>query len=384
MRSTVLVMGLAALTACQPQPAPEAAVTTPAPPVAREIAFVANAEDATVSLLDVAARKVVATIDINPDKIVVQRPGTPNYAQDTDISPDGRTLYVSRGYAGSVAAFDIASGKQLWVRTLETGRADHMTLTPDGKWLFVSLIFDNQVEKIDAATGEGKGRFPTGVYPHDNQISKDGKHVYNTSLGQLGGLPAGSAPKVKPANPLQFTIADIDTLAVTSTIVRPGGIRPWHMKPDESGFYAQMSNLHAAIAFDFPSGKETKRLELPVKPGVTAADWDFEAPHHGLALSHDGSMLCLAGRASDYAALVKAPELELIATIPLDDAPGWATMADNDQLCLVPNTRSDNVSIISIAERKEIARVPSGNGPKHITVTQIPAEVVDAAAARRQ
>ena len=64
-----------------------------------------------------------------------------------------------------------------------------MTLTPDGRSLFVSVIFDNQVEKVDAATGEEKGRFATGVYPHDNQISKDGRHVYNTSLGQLAGLP---------------------------------------------------------------------------------------------------------------------------------------------------------------------------------------------------
>ena len=78
------------LAACQLQTV-EKPVTAarPAALVMREIALVANAEDATVSLFDVAARKVVATIDINPDKVVVQRPGTPNYAQDTDISPDG-------------------------------------------------------------------------------------------------------------------------------------------------------------------------------------------------------------------------------------------------------------------------------------------------------
>ena len=83
-----------------------------ATPVDLEIAFIANAEGGTVTLLDVAARKVIATLDTNPDKTVVQRPGTPNYAQDTDVAPDGRTLYVSRGYLGDVAAFDIATGRQ--------------------------------------------------------------------------------------------------------------------------------------------------------------------------------------------------------------------------------------------------------------------------------
>jgi len=380
MRTALFASGLFLFAACQPQQAskPASSVQPPSPAM-REIALVANAEGATVSLLDVAARKVVGTIDINPEKVVVRRPGTPNYAQDTDISPDGRTIYVSRGYMGDVAAFDTATGKAKWVRKLDTGRADHMTITPDGRWLFVSLLFDNQVEKIDAATGEGKGRFPTGVFPHDNQISADGKSVYNTSLGQLGGLRPGAEPKVKPVNPLQFTIADIDTLAVTSAIVMPASIRPWHMRPDGKSFYAQMSNQHAVAAFDFPSGKQTKRLDLPVKPGVKETDWDFEAPHHGLALTHDGSTLCLAGRASDYVALVKAPELELIATIPVDDAPGWAVLSLDDKICIVANTRADNVSFISMAETKEVARIPVGDGPKHITIAMLPSDVVEAA-----
>jgi hypothetical protein len=120
-----------------------------------------------------------------------------------------------------------------------------------------------------------------------------------------------------------------------------------------------------------------------VKDGVNEADWDFQAPHHGLAITHDGSTLCLAGRASDYIALVKAPELELIATIPADDAPGWATLSLDDSVCLVPNTRADTVSIVSLAERREVARVAAGDGPKHITVANVPADVVDAAMARR-
>lgn len=384
MRGIVQLGCALALCACQPSArAASDQVVKAAPAAEREIAFIANAEGATVSLLDVEKREVVGTLDINPDKVVVERPGTPNYAQDTDVSPDGHTLYVARGHMGDVAAFDIATGKQLWVRDLDTGRADHMTLTHDGKWLFVSVMFDNQVEKIDAATGEGKGRFATGVYPHDNQISKDGKSVYNTSLGQLGGLPSGTAPKVKPANPMQFTIADIDTLEVTNVVVMPFGIRPWHMNSAETAFYAQMSNAHAVAMFAFPAGKETKRLELPVEEGAKEADWDFDAPHHGLAITHDGSMLCVAGRASDYIALIRAPELELIATIPADDAPGWATLSLDDSVCLVPNTRADNVSIVSLAERKEIARVPVGNGPKHITVATIPADVLAALQGRQ-
>jgi DNA-binding beta-propeller fold protein YncE len=123
-----------------------------------------------------------------------------------------------------------------------------------------------------------------------------------------------------------------------------------------------------------------KRLDLPAKEGVTEADWDFEALHHGLAITHDGSTLCLAGRASDYVALVSAPALELITTIPVGDAPGWATLSLDDKTCIVPNTRADNVSLISLADRREIARIPTGDGPKHVTVARIPDDVVKALA----
>jgi DNA-binding beta-propeller fold protein YncE len=350
-----------------------------------EIAFIANAEAATVVLLDVASRTILGSIDVNPAHTKASGPGRPNFAQDTDISPDGRTLYVSRGYLGDVAAFDIASSRLLWQRSLNTGRADHMTLTPDGRSLFVSALMDNRVYKLVSATGEIVGHVVTGVYPHDNKVSRDGRRLYNTSIGPLGNLPrTANAPDLKetPGFPFQLTIADADTLQVRERIQLDNAIRPWQFTSNEKAMYAQLANQHAVVTYDIAARKVVKRLELPVKPGVTVADWDFDAPHHGLALTPDGRTLCLAGRASDYAALVRAPELQLITTVPVGDAPGWAETAANGRVCLIANTRSDDLSIISIAERKEIVRLPIGDGPKHITVSEIPASVVAAFKAR--
>jgi hypothetical protein len=351
-----------------------------------EIAFVANAEGGTVSLVDVAGKKVIATIDTNPQNAKADRPGTINYAQDTDVSPDGRTLYVSRGYLGDVAAFDIASGKPLWQRSLNTVRADHMTITRDGRWLFVSALVHNRVDRIDAKTGEIRGSFISGVYPHDNQISADGKVVINSSLGDMTVPVATRDSVASPSDTsgyaYQLTVADIETLQVSRRIRMPMGVRPWHMSPTGDEWYAQTSNDHAVTAFSWPEGKQLRRLALPVAKGVTASDYDFEAPHHGLALSHDGAVMCLAGRASDYVALVAAPALKLIAQIPVGDAPGWTELADQDRLCLAANTRDDTLSFISIAAAKEVLRLPVGNGPKHITVAKVPADVVAAMNAR--
>jgi DNA-binding beta-propeller fold protein YncE len=356
------------------------------PPASIEIALVANAEAGSVALVHVAARTIVGAIDVNPARLKREGPGAPNYAQDTDISPDGRTLYVSRGYVGDVAAFDIGSGRLLWNRPLDTGRADHMTLTSDGRSLFVSALLDNRVYRIAAATGEITGHLVTGIYPHDNKISRDGRRLYNTSIGPIASLPrpAGAAPLTEtPGHPFQLTVAHVDTLEISDRIRLDNAIRPWHFTPDEKGLYAQLANEHAVVAYDLAARKVTRRLELPVKPGVTVADWDFEAPHHGLALTDDGRTLCLAGRASDYAALVRVPDLTLIATVPVGDAPGWAETADDGRVCLIANTRSDDLSLISIPERTEIRRLPIGNGPKHITVARLPRSVIAAVKARQ-
>jgi DNA-binding beta-propeller fold protein YncE len=360
-----------------------------------EIALVANAEAANVVLVDVATRSIVGVIDVNPTHARAQGPGRPNYAQDTDVSPDGRTMYVSRGYLGDVAAFDIASGKLLWNRSIETSRADHMTLSPDGRRLFISAMLDNRVYhsamldnrvyQVDTKTGTITGHLVAGVYPHDNKISKDGRTLYNTSIGAIKTLPrpaAAAALTETPGFPFQLTIADAATLQIRDRIRLDNAIRPWQFAPGERTLYAQLANDHAVVAYDLAAKKVVKRLELPVKAGITSADWDFDAPHHGLALTSDGNTLCLAGRASDYAALVSAPGLTLIATIPTGDAPGWAEVSEDGRTCFIANSRSDDLSIISIPDRKEVLRLPIGDGPKHITMTQLPASVIHAVKAR--
>lgn len=139
-----------------------------------------------------------------------------------------------------------------------------------------------------------------------------------------------------------MTVVDVNTLETRERIVTDNAIRPWHFAPDEKGLYAQLANQHAVAYYDFAARRFTRQRELPVMPGITVADYDFDAPHHGLALTDDGNTLCLAGRASDYAALVSAADLKLLATIPVGDAPGWAETTDSGNLCLVTNTRSDD------------------------------------------
>jgi DNA-binding beta-propeller fold protein YncE len=362
-----------------------ASVAASAAPRAREIAFVSNGEDGTVSLLDIAQRKVVGVIDINPEHRRPDHTGADNLAQDSETSPDGRTLYVSRGYLADVAAFDIATGRMLWKAPLHTGRADHMAVSRDGRTIFVGALTDNAVYRIRTSDGAITGHFATGQWAHDTKFSTDGRRVFNSSTGMIGalGVQGSPAPTETPDYPYQLTIADPVSLKVLDRIRLEAAFRPWAFAPGGRRIYAELSNQRAVVTYDLDQRKVVRRLELPYPPGQPIAEWLLAAPYHGLSLSPDGRTLCLAGRESDHAALVRAPDLELIANVAVGRAPGWAEIAENGRTCLLTNGRSNDVSMVSITDRAEVARIPVGRGPRHVSVAMAPADVLEAVAGRK-
>lgn len=352
----------------------------------KELAFVSNAVGGTVTLLDMVTRTVVGELNVVPDGVrispfrdpeqwlaqgIVEGRGGLNYAQDTDLSRNGEVLFVSRGYLADVIAMDIASGDILWRTPIAGVRADHMDISPNGKKLYVSAVIrgGNVVEVIDTETGKKLGKIETGDWPHDVHVTEDSQHVYVASLGDMQLEPDIRAEN---SDSYKVTLADAETYDVLKEFQFEAGVRPFQVTRDQTRLYAQLSNTHAIIARDLETDSEIARIDLPVADGVSEADWDFEAPHHGLALTPNEQTLCVAGRASDYAAIVRSEALSLVTTIPVGDAPSWAEVTEDGWLCVLANTRSDDVSIIDLGTAEEIARIEAGRGPKHITIGRVP------------
>ena len=189
--------------------------------------------------------------------------------------------------------------------------------------------------KVDTASrGRSSGRVEGGQWPHDNHLSPDGERLYNASIGTIIA-PAEARPGLgRP--PYLLTVASTRDQRVLRTFAFERGIRPIVVTHDEARMFAQLSEYHGIVEADLRTGEIVRRVDLPIDPGVTSDDYDFEAPHHGLAITPDERVLCAAGRASDYVALVAAEGLQPLAIIEVDDAPGWATTGPGRSVLLRP------------------------------------------------
>lgn len=111
----------------------------------------AASQDGTVSIIDIATKKVVHTIDAHLTR-----------ANRLKFTPDGKYVFISRlaGNDGDVAIFDAATRRE--VKRLRLGHgAGGILMQPDGSRAYIACSPDNYVAVIDLKTLKEVGRIQT-------------------------------------------------------------------------------------------------------------------------------------------------------------------------------------------------------------------------------
>ena len=120
----------------------------------RKEVWVANAQDATISVIDLAGKKVVATLAANVPS-----------ANRLKFTPDGRLVLVSSG--PNLVVLDAATREV--VKRILVGHHGHgaggVLVEPNGARAFVSCGPDNYVAVIDLHTLEVAGHIEAGGGP---------------------------------------------------------------------------------------------------------------------------------------------------------------------------------------------------------------------------
>lgn len=115
--------------------------------------WAANSHDGTVSVIDVASKKVVQSFDLHT-----------KFVNRVKFTPDGKRVLMTDLGTGDLIALDAASKKELKRINLGHGVAG-ILIVPDGSRAYVAVSPDGQVAVVDLKTLAVTGRISTGKGP---------------------------------------------------------------------------------------------------------------------------------------------------------------------------------------------------------------------------
>jgi len=115
-------------------------------------AWVANAWDGTISVIDVAEKKVTATVQANA-----------RGANRLKFTPDGQRVLISAG--PELVVFDVAAQKEVKRLRIGHGGGGGILVQPDGQRAYVAFSEDGFVAVVDLKTLEVVGKVDAGPNP---------------------------------------------------------------------------------------------------------------------------------------------------------------------------------------------------------------------------
>jgi len=133
-----------------------------------------------------------------------------------DVSPDGRELWTANAQDGTLSVIDLATRIVAATLDANTSSANRLKFTPDGKLVLISLLRDGDLVIYDAASRKEFKRVPIGHGAAGILMDRDGNRAFIscgpdnyvavldlktlqvTSHVDVGGEPDGLAWAVRP------------------------------------------------------------------------------------------------------------------------------------------------------------------------------------------
>lgn len=310
-----------------------------------------NSRSDVISLIDPATQTVVGEIK-----------GVP-VNHGAAAAPDGSRLYFS---SEAKITLDVVDAKTFEIikEIPLSARPNNISIGKDGRFVYVGIMNgEGGIDVIDTEKLENVAHIDTKSRVHNVYVTPDGKYVVAGAFGGDENLRVYDAQ----THELAFTLYPPKNPAAGDAM---DGIRPitFDTNPDGTtrNMYVQLSDFHGFAVVDFASQKEIKRVELPsIAEHLRAPEGSYNrAPAHGIGVAPDGKTLWVCSRLNGHVYGYSLPDLELIAEVPAGDHPDWITFSPDGKFAYAANGGSDDVTVIDIAARKEVIRIPVGSAPK--------------------
>lgn len=319
---------------------------------------------------------------ILPDDICANTDGTLLYANGTyqpdyleaDSDPERRRRLFMSDYDGKISqaeskskkhfhemssdqsvlvAFDTRSLEEVW-RVDIRGHVGHMAITPDDRYVFNAVFDEFFTARVDTETREVDYIPMPFNGGHGMAISHDGKRAYVGSILMS-----------------ELDIIDVATGNINQRMLFPDNVRPFAFTRDGNTAYVQTSRFHGFHVFDVQGNRIVRSIALPPLPPGTPVIEAF--PHtvdHGMALTPNEDYLLALATTGNYLAIYSHPDLELLGTVELGGEPSWIIVDHDGRTAYCSNRLTDDVSVISITDRRETKRFKAGSYPQRLWLTK--------------
>jgi len=274
-------------------------------------------------------------------------------------APDGSHYYISNEAESTLDVVDTKTFKVTNSIKL-SGHPNNIGISKDGKRVYVSIaVKPGAVDVVDTTSMERVKTIPVDGAVHNTYVTPDGNFVV-----------AGSIPSKT------ITVIDAKTETPAWSIKMDAGIRPmvFYTNPDGSTKWilAQLSDFHGFAVVDFATHKEINRIKLPDTPPGKTAIHEGGNISHGMAITSDRKTLVVNSTLNSCLYMYSLPDLKLMGSADVGMAPDWVTLTPDGKRAYVANAGANSVSVIDIASRKEVTRIPVGQVPKRNITAVLP------------
>ena len=288
-------------------------------------AYVGNFKDNTVSVIDTAAGRVIATVPVaaGPDGIVITR--------------DDAQVFVSGSSASSLSVIDAANDQV--VRTIEVGKGPQgLAITPDGRWVLAAVNGEDRVAFIDTAARAVATTVPVAK-PHTIAIRPGGKQAYVSSQ--------------EPGH-FSLVVIDIATRTVGTTITLEKTPRDLEFSHDGKALYVTLAGVSAVQVIDPESNRIMAQIATGISPHIAH---HFAGTAAGVVVVQGPGELMLFDPAT----------LAPIRSVAVGKQPHWVDILPDGKQVMVTNEGSNDVSVVDLAGG-QTSTIAVGVAPRKVAV----------------
>jgi YVTN family beta-propeller protein len=308
--------------------------------------YVANTDGQTVSVIDLAARKVVREIEVG------------RHPHGLGVSPDRRRLYVSVEDADAVRLVDTRTDA-VTGSIATTGRPNQLAVTPDGRFVYVAIANRGVADVIDTAAGKVVQSLEVGRHPHNCYCPPGAKHVYVTSISE------------RLVREFDFNHGH----RLVQTVTFDGDVRPLCVTRDEKRLFVALAGLHGFAWADLMRGRVVERVQRPLPPPEHRSKFAY-LDTHGLDLTPDNHELWVTSFIGNGLMVydVTGSEPQYVTTVDVGDGPNWLTFSPDGRFAYSANAGVNSISIVDTAARKAVAEIKVGPVPKRLLEVWVPGD----------